>query len=401
MNKLKNVVIINDFNYVQGGASKVAIDTARILKNENLNIFFFSAVDKSSEKISGINYISTNQIEAIKDRNRIRGIINGIYNFKAKRKLKLLLKELDNSNTIIHIHGWTKALSSSIFDIIFKMNFRAIITAHDYFTACPNGGYFNYRSNKICNLKPMSFKCLKSNCDSRNILYKLFRIVRQFVQNNVVKLNKKLKYVVTISDFSENILKGTLSEEIEIYKTINPIDVSLKEDRVECEKNDFYLYVGRISKEKGVELFCAAITELGFNAVVVGDGDEKEKLEKEYKNIKFVGWKEKEDVINYMKKARALIFPSLCYEVSPLTIMEAYIIGLPVVASNTCAGRDLVDEELLFNVESLTDFKNKIEVLTDDDKVKQISINVYEKYKKDYCQIYKDDILKYYREILN
>ena len=74
---LKNVVIVNDFNYVQGGASKVAIDTARLLKEEGFNVYFFSAVNKEEENIDGITYISTNQNEALKEKNKIKGTVNG------------------------------------------------------------------------------------------------------------------------------------------------------------------------------------------------------------------------------------------------------------------------------------------------------------------------------------
>ena len=44
--KVENVVIVNDFNYTQGGASKVAIDTARLLSESGLKVYFFSAVNK-------------------------------------------------------------------------------------------------------------------------------------------------------------------------------------------------------------------------------------------------------------------------------------------------------------------------------------------------------------------
>ena len=110
-------------------------------------IIFFSAVNKPEENIDGIEYISTNQNEALNEKNKLKGIINGIYNFKAKNEFKKLLLTLDRKNTMIHVHGWTKALSSSIFDIAFKMKFKVVLTLHDYFTACPNGGYFNYKKN--------------------------------------------------------------------------------------------------------------------------------------------------------------------------------------------------------------------------------------------------------------
>lgn len=76
--KIKNVIVVNDFNYIQGGASKVAIDTAKLLKNDGLNVIFFSAVIKPEENIEGITYISTHQKEALKEKNRLKGMINGI-----------------------------------------------------------------------------------------------------------------------------------------------------------------------------------------------------------------------------------------------------------------------------------------------------------------------------------
>ena len=148
MLKIKNIVIINDFDYVQGGASKVAIDTANLLSDE-YNVYFFSGDSNQSSTLKeNIKKVCTNQGETLKDKNKLRGIINGIYNFKAKNQLKKLLSTLDENETIIHVHGWTKCLSSSVFDISWKLGFKLVLTMHDYFTACPNGGYFNYKKNE-------------------------------------------------------------------------------------------------------------------------------------------------------------------------------------------------------------------------------------------------------------
>ena len=340
---IKTIVIINDFNYVQGGASKVAIDTAKLLKEKNFNVYFFSAVNKKEDEIEGIKYISTNQHEALKEKNKLKGAFNGIYNLKAKKELKRLLKTLDRETTIIHVHGWTKALSSSIFDIAFKMKFKVVLTLHDYFTACPNGGYFNYPKNEICHLKPLSWKCIKCNCDSRNYGFKLYRVLRQFVQNKIVKLNEKLENAISISDFSQKILKQTLGKNTKITRIYNPIDIDETMEKIDLSKNEYYLYVGRISKEKGVDLFCQAITDLNYKGIVVGDGDEKEKLEKQFPNIKFVGWKDKDEVKEYMKGARALIFPSRWYEGAPLTPLEAMSIGLPCITTDCNAASEYIE----------------------------------------------------------
>ena len=359
MNNKKTIIIVNDFNYVQGGASKVAIQTAKILKkNTDYRIIFFSAVNKPEENIDGIEYISTNQNEALKEKNRLKGMINGIYNFKAKKIFKDLLLTLDRKNTIIHVHGWTKALSSSIFDIAFKMKFKVVLTLHDYFTACPNGGYFNYKKNEICHLKPLSWKCVMCNCDSRNYAFKIYRVIRQFIQKKIVKLNDKLEYVITISEFSEKILKQTLNPNTKIARIYNPIEIEPQKEKIDFTKNKYYLYVGRVSKEKGVDLFCQAITELKLKGIVVGDGSEKEKLQNEYPNIQFVGWKSSDEVKEYMKRARALIFPSRLYETAGLTVLEAQAYGIPCIVSQNTAAVEFVDTNCIF--ENYDDLKNKL-----------------------------------------
>ncbi len=400
--KIDNVIIVNDFNYVQGGASKVAIDTARILKNNGLQVYFFSAVNNPEEEIEGIHYITTNQNEVLKEKNRFKGIINGIYNFKVRKEFKKLLNQLDRKTTVIHVHGWTKALSSSIFDISFKMKYKLVLTLHDYFTACPNGGYFNYEENEICYLKPLSWKCIRCNCDSRNYIFKIYRVIRQFVQNKIVKLNKQLKNVITISKFSENILKSTLYQDTKITKIYNPIDIGKKEKTIKSYENKYYLYVGRLSKEKGVDLFCKAITELGEKGIVVGDGDERENLEKQYSNIEFVGWKDKEEVKAYMKKARALIFPSRWYEGAPLTPLEAMAIGLPCIVSNVCAASEFIHDGIDgFVFKNTEDLKHKIKYLNDDNALKKIGQNAYDFYWKNSFdeKVYAKNIIDFYNRI--
>ena len=366
--KLKNVVIINDFDYIQGGASKVAIQTANLLANEGLKVYFFSGHSIGNNDLNeNVKRICTNQGEALKDSNKIRGCINGLYNFKAKKELKSLLLTLDKEETIIHVHGWTKCLSSSIFSVAFKLNYKITLTTHDYFTACPNGAYFNYCTNSICTLKPLSWRCIKCNCDSRNYAFKLYRLVRQFVQNKVVKLNDRLEKVIAISQFSENILKETLNKKTKISRIYNPIYINENDkEKIDFRKNKYFLYVGRVSKEKGVNIFCRAIKELQLNGIVVGDGDARKELENEYPNIEFTGWKEKDEVRNYMKKAKALIFPSLWYETAGLTVLEAQSIGLPTIVSKKCAASEFVDtsnqftnfEELKSKICDIDNYKN-------------------------------------------
>ena len=396
---LKNIIIVNDFNYIQGGASKVAIDTARLLKNKNLNIYFFSAVNSEENEIEGITYISTNQKEALKEQNRLKGILNGIYNLKAKRTFKELLLKLDKNETIIHIHGWTKALSSSIFDVAFKMNFKVVLTLHDYFVACPNGGYFNYNSNNICKLKPLSWRCIKCNCDSRNYFFKLYRLIRQFVQNKVVKIPERIRYVIGISDLNIDVLKKTLNSKVTIKKINNPIEFENGNIEIDSSQNEYYLYVGRITKEKGVEEFCKSITEIGVKGIVVGEGSEREKLEKKYSNIQFTGWKNKYYVKEYMKSSRGLIFPSLWYEGAPLTPLEAMSYGIPCIINEKCAAKEYIVNNNGYLYESYNELVKCLKRLQNNEVCKEIGKNAYDFFYNKYDKNYIQNILEYYNSM--
>ena len=340
------VVILNDFDYVQGGATKVAIETAQLLYEKNIDVIFFSAVHKNND--FPFKQITTNQKEMVNDPNKIKGGFNNLYNFKAKKTFKKLLKTLDPNHTIIHVHGWTKALSSSVLDIAFKMKFKVVLTAHDYFTVCPNGGFYNYSKNVICHYKPLSKDCMKCACDSRNSAFKVFRILRQYVQNYYVGFTKKLQYLITISDFSERILKENIQSNLKVYRVYNPTSIYQKKERVSILDNNQYVFVGRITYEKGVIEMLKAFSQTNKKLVLVGDGPLLETLEKQYKlndNISFVGWKSQEEVFSIMSQSMALVFPSLWYEGAPLTIFEAMSIGLPCIVSNKCSAVDFIDDK--------------------------------------------------------
>ena len=161
------------------------------------------------------------------------------------------------------------------------------------------------------------------------------------------------------------------------------MDLDNDSDTIKYEKKDYYLYVGRISPEKGVETFCKVITELNYKGIVVGDGKQKKKLENMYPNIEFVGWKSKEEVKRYMREANALIFPSLWYEGAPLTILEAQNLGTPcIINKNTAASEFLIYGNLYETYEDLKKCIIEKKYLTKEYKYEDYKTNILKVYKK-------------------
>ena len=173
--KIKNIIVVCDFANITGGAERVAITSAVSLAETGSNVVMFTGKGPVCNELknSNVHVICLNQEEAIKDSNRLRGIVRGIYNHSAQHEIEKLLKEYDPNDTVIHMHGWSKVLSSSIFIPIKRMGFKVIVTMHDYFLQCPNGCCYDFQKKEICEKKAMSIDCVLCNCDKRSYIYKL------------------------------------------------------------------------------------------------------------------------------------------------------------------------------------------------------------------------------------
>ena len=254
----------------------------------------------------------------------------------------------------------------------------------------------------------MSLKCIKCNCDKRNYIQKLWRVTRQTVQNKYVRNNRKIAYIA-ISDLNEKLVKGTVKSE-NIYRVDNIVDLKY-EKKAKSINSYMFLYVGRISEEKGVELFCQAVERLKkvdqrVSGCVVGEGILKRELEQRYPFIEFAGWKDKMGVTEYMLKARALVFPSKWYEGAPLTIIEALSIKLPCVVSDCTSATEVVhsgENGVVFRTNDLESLYNSLVKVLNGDLIRKMQENMernfyYEKYSE---KVYCDRIINAYYSMFN
>lgn len=403
MKKLKNIVIVCDYAFFEGGAANVAIQSVlAFAKHTDLNVYCFAGNGESCAELkqSRAKVIALDMPDLLGNKNRIDAIVKGIYNKKAGEELKKLLNYLVKEETIVHIHTWTKVLSSSVFKVCEEMGFKTYLTIHEYFLACPNGACYNYVEQKICELKPLSSACLKCNCDSRSYLQKIWRCLRQVKQNKVIRHYKDLNYVF-ISPYQEKQLLRRIPEIKNRFLVKNPINVGERK-KIESEKNSYFIYIGRLSGEKGPQLFCEAVTKAGVHGIVIGKGLLQEELKVKYSNIEFIGWQSKEQINERLKKTRALIFPTLWYEGSPLTVPEVQAYGIPCIVTDCSSAIDDIihgenGEIVKANVGDMVDAINRFK---NDEYVKKLSRNTYQMFDENRGseKAYIDNLMKIYME---
>ena len=402
MKQIRNIVVVCDYAFFEGGAANVALQSVlAFAKYTDLNVYCFAGNGEPCEALKN----SRAKVVALKmpdllGNKKMDAFIKGIYNKKAGEELKKLLLTLDREKTIVHIHTWTKVLSSSVFEVCNKLKFKTFLTVHEYFLACPNGAFYDYVEHKICEVSPLSVKCLLCNCDARNYPQKIWRCIRQAKQNSVIRNFKELNYIF-ISEYQELQLLKRMPTPKRKYLVKNPINVG-KRMQILAENNSKFLYIGRLSIEKGPQLFCEAITKAGVHGVVIGKGPLEDELKLQYPNIKFTGWLSKEQIDEQLKMARALIFPSLWYEGSPLTVPEVQAHGIPCIVTDCSSATDdivpgkngeIVTSNVSDMVEAIIRFK-------DNEYVKRLSRMTYELFdeKRGSEKRYIDNLMKIYTE---
>ncbi|MHB8856330.1 MAG: glycosyltransferase family 4 protein [Bellilinea sp.] len=389
---VKNAVIVNDFGVVNGGAAQVAVNSALGLAEIGIHVYYFCAVDPIDSRLignQGITAISTEQLDILHNTDRLAAAFQGLWNGRAVRIFERLLSSLSPADTIVHIHGWTKALSHSVIAKALKMWFPVIVTLHDYFLACPNGGFYNYQSRQICRLKALSGKCIVTHCDSRSYSHKLWRTLRGMVQKNMARIPAKLKYAISVSDTSLELIRPYLPGSIRVFNLPTPVD-ALKVERVNVRKNARLIAIGRLSPEKGFDLAATAARELGKEIMFIGDGEQRGKLEKINPVAIFTGWLPHAQLMKGLATARALIFSSTWVETQGLVILEAASRGVPSIVSDVTGGREFISDTqtgLLFKNNDLGDLNRKILKIYDDETVDQLGENAYNRFWNSFPQM--------------
>lgn len=384
-----NIIIVNDYAYVNGGAGQIAINTAKFLAESGERVVLFTAVGPIADElhnVANLEVVCTEQYDILHDPSRLRAIVQGCWNFKARRSFKHLLERFSPDDTVIHIHALSKAISASILPVAKKRKFKVIYHLHDYGIACPNLGFFNYKGNNICHAKALGIKCLVTNCDKRSYAQKCWRVLRQFVQNKIGGLPNNVDCYIYISQFSLNILKPYIKKAKRLEFLPNVVNIS-KNERIKAENNNTVVFVGRLSPEKNPQILAEATQRLGWPVLFVGSGPCEDEIRKINPQATITGWKTQTEVSQLLKTARVLVFPSKCYETQGLSVVEALAHGIPVIVADECAARDEVDEKengVIFKNEELNELMEKLMIFRDCEEIERMSKYAYDKYWSNY-----------------
>ncbi len=405
------IVIISDFARVRGGASQLALLLAHCLNARNLAVTVFSG-DQSTCGIpadsptSGLDFAGVAGVTLL-EQKKAGAALNGIWNRQAYTALSKLISKSDTPSTIYHVHGFLQTLSPAIFSALVPVRARVVIHAHDYFLACPNGAFFDYRSGTECNRKPLSAACAFRHCDKRSYAQKIWRLVRQKVQNQVAQRVLNEARIILLHPAMQPYLERGQWQSLSSTSVIrNPAQPFLKVSPAPHKESTF-LFVGDIHTYKGVFVLAEAARKAQVPLCFAGEGVDRQRLQSEYPEFQFAGWQDKKGLAALAVRARAIVVPSLGPEPFGLTLVEAVACGLPVIVSDSALLSSEIDDVGAGVTFRAGDSDHLAQVLSrvskDDDLTRRMSEDAlaassrFGKSSDEWC----DEILNVYSGVLN
>jgi glycosyltransferase involved in cell wall biosynthesis len=325
------VVVINDDAMERGGAASIALTSARLLRERAIPVAFLSGSGPIEPDLEARGVaVSILGGRHILQRDRYTAAALGLYDPTTNALLARWIRANDTPRTVYHLHNWHKVLSPSVFRALRRVQSRLLISAHDYFLACPNGGYFHYPRGHECELTPNSVKCLATNCDRRRYGHKLWRVARHQLRHQILDLTRSQARVVAVHEAMLALLaRGPIArKQISIVR--NPV-TPWRTTRVLAENNRDVFFVGRLDHDKGPDLLARAARRTGARLKLIGDGPLATEIARDHPDVALLGWRSRGEIAELVADARLVVVSSRSRETFGLVALEALTSGIPVI----------------------------------------------------------------------
>jgi glycosyltransferase involved in cell wall biosynthesis len=301
---------------------------------------------------------------------------------------------------IAHFNNIYPLIGATAYQTCHKFNIPIVQSIHNYRFMCPG---ILFHQNNICEQcvdKRFFWPAIIHGCYRSSHLASFFYTFAFYLHRYILNSFSKINICLFPSEFTKKYYDLHFS----IFRkkgVILPHFINIKSSSAK-RHNNYFLFVGRLSEEKGIIPLLEIFKKLPLiKLYVVGDGPLRKQVDqyKKYKNIFIKGFLFRNIIFSYIKNALMIIIPSLWYEVSPLVLTEAYANNTPVIVPDIGVFKEKVisgKTGIFYNYGDMRDLKNKIigihnQVIP----IKSFAKNILQIYKNEY------NSTKYYQQLLS
>ncbi len=402
------IILINSYYSPVGGAEIIAYNTYKLLKEAGHEIYFWGTDYQP--------YID-NDYEFIKYFTKYKGTTKDFlknpfqyfYNKNAKKDLEKFINLIKPD--IIHIHS-LDFITGSILDCCRKI--PTVYTVHGANLFCPTG-LLMLKNKQVCDVRCKNnnyIHCVLNKCAKNKLEPSIRRALMLYVRNKNLDIINK--FITPSYALKELIIKANIGIE---ENKITVINNYIAEKELETNPNylnkGYFLYAGRLSKEKGTKELLSAMSNLPreISLHIAGTGNEENNLKQYAKennlhNVHFLGFLDREHIKIEYQNCIATILPSNCFDNFPTCNIESFAYGKPVIASNIGGIPEQVEHGktgLIFKVGDIEQLKQHILTYWENnDLVLKHGENAFLKANKQYNEkVYLSKIIKIYQTLID
>ena len=342
------ILMVNKFLYPNGGSETYIFKLGEYFNSHGHEVQFFGMehegriVGNNAESYTSDMDFHTGKLKKLFYPFKI------LYSVEARKKIRKVLD--DFGPDVVHLNNFNFQLTPSIiYEIMSYAKKKGkkvpiIYTAHDYQWICPNHMMRIPSSGELCDrcMKEGFLACSKNNCIHNSKVKSILGSMEAWLYRSL-KTYRHVDVIICPSEF----LKGKM----DMYDILKDKTIALHNfmEQVkwqEVEKEDYVIYFGRYTEEKGVKTLLEVCNELPEIPFVFAGGGDLENEVSATPNIKNMGFLRGEELADMIRKARFSVFTSEWYENCPFSVMESQVYGSPVVAANIGGTPELVQDNV-------------------------------------------------------
>lgn len=352
------VCLVNKFHYRRGGSETYYFSVAEALKAHGHEVIFFAMKDDKNMQCEQEGYFVSNASVSGGIRSKMNMVFHIAYSKEAYVNMKRLL--VTESPDLLILNLIHKQITLAILDAVrdYRMqsgkNVVVFWIMHDLIAVCPAYTMLDGKGD-ICEecLSGSFAPCVKKRCIRRSLLMSLLaRYEADYIKKR--EWYDEVDLFICPSEFYHRKLDGRDRTDgrsftrSSIVMMRNPLPIDM-----EYELNDsddgYFLYFGRLAREKGIKTLVDVAKRTSVQLVVLGTGEMERELREQAResgNVRFMGYQTGDNLKGYIRRCRCVILPSEWYENGPYSAMESMALGKPLIVSDMGGLPELVEDNV-------------------------------------------------------
>jgi glycosyltransferase involved in cell wall biosynthesis len=337
------VLVANNYFYLRGGCERVMLNDMRALTAEGIEVIPFSAADPDNLPTEYAKYfVPGADIRATSPMRRVEAAVDAVHCRRTADAFATMLDKLRPD--VVHCHNIYGRLSTSILGVAKQRRIPTVLTVHDYKVVCPS--YLMLKNGKPCSacVDGGYYRCAVNRCHKGQLAASIVYSIEAYFAGLTGSYGAVSAFLCP-SHFIAGLLRESGIDSTRVIYHPNCVE---PQEYAPQYHGSYVLSVGRLSHEKGLPTLLRSMLGTKIPMRVAGTGPMESELrdlaERDGGSIVLEGHCDGNRLAELYRNAAFVVVPSEWYENAPMSILESFAYGKPVIGTRIGGIPELITE---------------------------------------------------------